>query len=78
MSHCLNSSDVFLNKLKYEELFDFLKTKKLDEKKRKLELLQTGDTTAALVSVKNIQKGIKLLGAGLGKLGGLGRLGGFF
>ncbi|KAL4511896.1 hypothetical protein ABPG72_012741 [Tetrahymena utriculariae] len=65
----VNDIKILYNTKNWEDLFDFIKTKKMEDKKKKINLLKEGEPT--LFNSKNIQKGIKLLGFGLNKIGGL-------
>lgn len=64
LSRHLNNNAIFYSTEDWERLFDSLKSKKLEEHKRKAEILK--DQSAPT----NIKKGIQFIGAGLGKLGG--------
>ncbi|EAR94523.2 TBC domain protein (macronuclear) [Tetrahymena thermophila SB210] len=63
----VNDLKLLYNTKNWEDLFDFIKIKKLDDKKKKINLLKEQPT---IFNSKNIQKGIKLLGFGLNKIGG--------
>ncbi|KAL4471664.1 hypothetical protein ABPG74_008557 [Tetrahymena malaccensis] len=64
----VNDFKFLYNTKNWEDLFDFIKTRKLEDKKKKFNLLKDGQPP--IFSSKNIQKGIKLIGFGLNKIGG--------